>query len=69
MPRFLHPDASALNSLNTAKKRVIKRQKEKYKDSQSFQQQALLRGEAEKVATNFYDQFFALLTNFATILF
>jgi hypothetical protein len=69
MPRFLHPDAPALNSLNTAKKRVIKQQRDKYKDSQSFQQQALIRGEAEKIASALYDQFFSLLTNFATVLF
>jgi hypothetical protein len=69
MPRFLHPDAPALNSLNTAKKRVIKRQKDKYQDSQSFQKQSILRGEAEKVASALYDQFYSLLTNFATVLF
>jgi hypothetical protein len=69
MPRFPNPDASALNLLNQAKKRVIKLQKKKYEDSQSFQKQTILRGEAEKVATALYDQFQALLTNFASVLF
>jgi len=69
MPRFPNPDASALNLLNQAKKRVIKLQKKKYEDSQSFQKQTILRGEAEKVASALYDQFQALLTNFASVLF
>lgn len=69
MPRFLDPSNPALDSLNIAKRRVIKNQRSKYKDSQSFQKQALLKGEADRVASVLYEQFIALLNNFASILF
>lgn len=69
MPRFLDPSNPALNLLNQAKRRVIKRNKEKYQDSQSFQKQTILRGETEKIASALYDQFYSLLSNFSSVLF
>ena len=64
MPRFLHPDAPALNSYLSAKARVVKRNRKKYENWDSaYQKELASLGQAQQGASVIFDNLLTILTN------
>lgn len=67
MPRFLHPDAPALNSYLSAKARVVKRNRKKYENWDSaYQKELASLGQAQQGASVIFDNLLNIFTTIET---